>query len=546
MAALVILVPKNPFAPVIASIFCFSIVARSYIAMAGFNDFESKSVYMPRRCSSFVKSIPYGQRPARRKIIALVLVILAPFAFCSYISSCVGSVLAFEKTFRSFQVNYDALIPGNYTRLVEMADEFEFNMNDHLPLNYTLSLYWNQDFTNISEYEVSWDAAIWSGMTLAMASFKYATMKREGNATQLADALSLVKRLTSGVSLLLAVPNGGIGPEYPGVLARSVSPKNWSLTHAPIAGYPYGQPADHVDFFDGAGNYSDWFWIGYPSLDQYSGIIMGVTTAAAIVDDPWVQARVKLLATQMLEHFKRTNWYLTDGNGRTTGQSFLWMPEHTGAWLLATIFMGVLVDPEAYTPLYYHWAFERGYADPAVLANDLSIFTLFNYYSMNINWVITYALSTFETTPVLRAAYQRLLRDSMYPVVRNHRNAWFNMAYLHAMGINDSSISKDVVDQLMRFDIERIPGQANSTRLPERGLNATGSYFTLVPSSWPRRSFTQWLGTQWIYPPRWMNLASNFIDDDEFLAEPKTVDLYQCVDFLWQRTPWTASRFSPA
>ncbi|MBN2151928.1 MAG: hypothetical protein JW839_10805 [Candidatus Lokiarchaeota archaeon] len=495
-----------------------------------------------------MKTIPHSRKGTWRKALGFALIILVPTCFGCYAYSCAESVLQFASYLGSEPVDYGALIPANHAKLEAMSRGFEFYLErDNLPLNYTLTAVWRSDFDAISHFAVGGDAAIWSGMSLAMASFKYAVAQRHGDATEVSNATRLVRKLVDGVSLLLAVPNGGIGPAYPGVLARSVSPKDWSDAHPGIAGYPYGSEADHVDVFDGAGDYSDWFWIGYPSLDQYSGVIMGVTVALAIVDDPYVRSRARLLAAQMVEHFKDTGWNLADGNGRTTGQSFLYSIEHPGYWLLATLFMGTLADPGAYLDLYYHWAIDRGYADYNVLKVDLRAFTLFNYFSMNINWVIFYAMATFESDQALRARYQRVMAECMYPVAANHRNAWYNMAFLHVMGKNDSWIQQDVNDQLMRFGVERIPGQPNSTRLPERGLNASGNYYhDLVGEEWPRTTFSAWLEENPLFPQPAVNPAASLLEEDEYLAKPKTVDQYHSVDFLWQRTPYTASDYSPA
>ncbi len=487
----------------------------------------------------------------RRHVAALIIGVMIPASFAWYVGSCLNSLLVFADYLNeSAPVDYGSLIMANETRLAEMATEFEFYLQrDNLPLNYTLTAYWEDtNYTSIAGWGTSGDAAIWTGMTLAMAALRYASIKQEGNASRTAGAIDLVRRLASGVGLLLAVPNGGIGPDYPGVLARSVSPKNWSIAHPGISGFDYVNGADGVDVFDGAGAYSDWLWIGYPSLDQYSGIIMGISCAAALVgdDDPWVDALMALLSAQIIEHFRKTNWNLVDGNARTTGQSFQWMPEHTSYWVLATVFMGVLTDPVKYTPLYHHWAYDRGYADYKMLDIDLGYFSLFNYFSMNINWVIFYAMATFETDPSLKCLYTRVMENCLYQVASNHRNAWFNMAYLHVTGKDDPNIRADVLDQLMRFDVERVPGDPASRRIPERGLNETGNRFEgLIPSNWPVVEFPGWLDANPVYPARQVNVAAYFTDS-EYLAVPKTAEQYQCVDFLWQRSPWERNTYSPA
>ncbi|MHA1792904.1 MAG: hypothetical protein ACTSVI_09695 [Promethearchaeota archaeon] len=488
-------------------------------------------------------------RDFKKKVIVSFLIFLSiPIFSATYFYSCFDSIMSFEKNLTSAKIDYSSLIPANYTRLAEMADEFEYYLErDHLPLNYTLSVLWDYNFSAIQYHIVSGDAAIWTGMTLAMTSLRYAVIKRENNDARTSDALKLVKRLVHGVSLLLEVPNGGIGPGYPGVLARSVSPKNWTINNPPIISYPYGSSADNINFFDGKGNYSDWFWIGYPSLDQYSGIIMGITLTAALVDDPWVKEQMKMLGSQVLEHLLKLNWYLADGNGRTTGQTFDYKPEHPSYWVLATLFMGSLVDPSRYETLYYHYALERGYADMSVLRSNLNIFSLFNYYSLNINWVILYAMTMLETHPYLKKIYKELLENNVYPLVKYHRNAWFNMAYLNMIHENNTYIQKDVEDQLMRFDIERIPGDENSTRIPERGVNKTGYTKELIPESWPRTTFSKWLKNKPQYPSKELNVLTKLFNaDQEYLTRPKTVEYYQSADFLWQRTPWEDNTGSPA
>ncbi|MHA1999705.1 MAG: hypothetical protein ACTSU9_16470, partial [Promethearchaeota archaeon] len=455
-----------------------------------------------------MKAIRHGSRNLKKKVLTPLLILILPIASLPYIFTCVKSINEFASYLNETPVDYSGLIPPNYTRLSEMAVEFQYYMErDNLPLNYTLTAYWNSGFSAISMWGTAGDAAIWTGMTLGMASLRYAVMRRDGNTTEVAESLSFVKKMVSGVSLLLAVPNGGIGPGYPGILARSVSPKNWTGSNSPILGYDYANGANGINTFDGAGAYNDWLWIGYPSLDQYSGIIMGITMAAALVkDDAWVQEQSRLLASQLVEYFRKTNWRLVDAGGRTTGQLFDYNLEHPAHWLLGLLFMGATADPGRYLDLYYNYAFQRGYADKVLLWNDLRMFSLFNYFNTNINWVMFYAMATFESHPYIKHLYQETMAKHFYPAVKNHRNAWFNMVYLHVMERNESDVQLDVLDQLMRFDLERISGDANSTRLPERGLSAT-NFYPLVNSSWPRVNFSDWLDTKWQFPAAGWNIA---------------------------------------
>jgi hypothetical protein len=310
---------------------------------------------------------------------------------------------------------------------------------------------------------------------------------------------------------------------------------------------------DGVNVFLGKGNYSSYWWLGYPSLDQYSGIILGLTTAAALIhDDPWVEERVDAMILQIAGYMRETNWCLIDGGNsttaRTTGQSFQYKYEHPSYWLLSILFMASLVDPATYLPLYHQWAYENGYATDVLLGSELTFFLTDNFYSYNINWDVLFAMAAFETDPVLKAAYQRVVSQVMYPPVKNLRNAWFNLAYLIVMNSTNSNIQKDVSDQLMRFGVERIPGQANSTLLPERGLNSTGSFYSgLVPPSWPRTTFSGWLAKNPLYPATEVNaVAALFAPSTVYLTTPLTIDHMASNEFMFQESPVIYDTYSPA
>jgi hypothetical protein len=494
-----------------------------------------------------MKIVPYTPHARRLAAIIVIVVIAAPGLFAAYAGSCFGSLIAFDSYLGNTPVDYSSLIPANNTELANLASGYEYYLErDNLPINYTLSCVWNESFSAISEYTVTDDGAIWTGMMLAAAVFQYVVAERDGNATEISNATLLLHRLISGVVLLMAVPNGGIGPQYPGILARSVCPDTWDHAHAPIQGLTN---EDGVNVFYGKGNYSSWWWVGYPSLDQYSGIIMGLTTAAALIhDDPWVQERVDAMILQIAGYMRETNWCLMDGDNRTTGQSFQYKYEHPSYWLLSILFMASLVDPATYLPLYHQWAYENGYATDAMLQSDLTFFITDNFYTYNINWDILFAMAVFETDPVLKATYQRLVSQVLYPPVRNLRDAWFNLAYLLVMNSTNSNIQKDISDQLMRFGLERIPGQANSTLMPERGLNSTGSFYSgLIPATWPQTTLSGWLAKNPSYPAAAVNpIVSIFGKSTVFLTQPLTVDHMASNEFLFQESPVIYSTYSPA
>lgn len=502
-----------------------------------------------------MKFRPYGKFGKKDKkvilSVALIFLIIFPYLF--------GGLyllwhIPYEATMK-YQIDDSEFIDANYQVMADMAEEFNFYYEkDNSPLDYVLTVHWEDTtFNKVERYGTAGDATIWTGMMLAAQSLNYAVNKRGGDTTKISRALKLAERALRGVSILIAVPSGGIGEEYPCILSRSVTPKNWTeLGNAPIDAYNYDDPSsmDPDDIFEGAGKYSDWWWKGYPSTDQWSGIIMGLGQCASTFRDEtsnetaWIRQRVKDLTVQIIENFIKSNWMNLDlsssGNSRTTGQDYKISLEMTGIWLLSILKMGMLACPERYTELYYHYALERNYINS--IEQDLRIFNLMNYYSLNINYVMLVNLISAEQDPSLRIRYENILEQIYYPIIRIGRNAWFNLGYLYMMQEDDPStydadkllIVKDVEDQMMRFNLARQPG--GSTRVPDRGGDKNPIQYTMYdPTDEYRKNPL-------------INSLYGFILNmvgGEISEYAKRVDEYQASDFLWQRTTWEDHSPSP-
>ncbi|MHA1689088.1 MAG: hypothetical protein ACTSUN_07100 [Promethearchaeota archaeon] len=449
-------------------------------------------------------------------------------------------------------IDTSQFIPPNFARLKKMAKTFNYHFDkEHTPLDYTLTVYWKDTtYKKIAYYGTAGDAAIWSGMNLAAQSLHYAAAKKSGDPKEIEYALKLVKKTLRGVSLLIAVPSGGIGERYPALLARSVCPKNWERRgNPPIGGYAHEQ-RDPSDIFEGVGNYSDYWWKGYPSTDQWSGIILGLGQCARVfinetgMETEWIRHRVRDLAIQIIESFRKSNWMILDqtpsGNSRTTGQDFKISVEMGGHWTLSILKMGMVAVPERYTKLYYHYAIERNYIN--YMETDYRLFNLYNYYSLNINFNVLTNLVSLEEDPSLRMRYEKIVEKIFHPIINKSRNAWFNMAYLFMMHENrlanlddtEKMIRLDVLDQLMRFDVPRAPNYTK--RIPERGGDKNP-----IPYAYqdPTEKYRQ---------NPILNFLYGWIFDmysKDILEYPKRVDEYQAADFLWQRTPWELSGERP-
>lgn len=501
-----------------------------------------------------MKFRPYGKFGKKdKKYIALIVIIFG--ILIPYLSGGFYLIwhIPYESTMK-YEIDDSEFITADYGRMAELDDIFNYYyLRDNSPLDYVLTVYWKDTtYKEIDRYGTAGDATIWTGMMLAAQSLNYAVAKAGGSQSEISAALELAERALRGVSILIAVPSGGIGEEYPCILSRSVTPKNWmELGNAPVDAFNYDDPSsmDPDDIFEGAGAYSDWWWKGYPSTDQWSGIFLGLGMCAGIfmkdnnTETAWIRERVKDLAIQIIEGFIKSNWMNLDlsasGNSRTTGQDYKLSVEMTGIWLLSILKMGMMACPERYTELYYHYAIDRNYINS--MEQDLRIFNLMNYYSLNINYNMLVNLVSLEDDPSLRIRYENIVEKIYYPIIRIGRNAWFNLGYLLMMHKTDKAIYsddnllivKDVEDQMMRFDIPRLPG--GTTRVPERGGDKNPVKYNLIDPTEPYRANPV------------INLLYGFLLDmysGQVLEYAKRVDEYHAEDYLWQRTTWETSHSS--
>ena len=460
--------------------------------------------------------------------------------------------IPYESTMK-YEIDSSKFMEAEYSDMREFADLFNmYYQNNHTPLDYTLTVYWNSsNYKKIDHFGTAGDAAIWSGMNLAAQSFHYAAARKAEDEQETEYAIELVKKALKGVSILIAVPSGGVGEGYPAILSRSVCPKNWTELGNPlIDSFTDEKVLDEDDVFDGAGQYSDWWWKGYPSTDQWSGIILGLGQCARMFKNEqggtidWIKERVRVLAIQIIESFIKSNWMLLDlnryGDSRTTGQDFKMSLEMSGIWVLSILKMGMLAAPDRYTELYYHYAYERNYINGIEM--DYRMFNLHNYYSLNINFNMLTNLVSLEEDPALRTRYENIVNKIYYPIIRISRNAWFNMAFLYMMHNNEREtysadeklIVKDIEDQLMRFNKTRSP--RNTTRIPERGGDRNIPPYKLYnPTDKYRKNPLIASLYGWV-----LNLY-----DKEILEYAKRTDEYHAVDFCWQRTTWEESPESP-
>ena len=203
----------------------------------------------------------------------------------------------------------------------------------HLPINLSLTVEFTDfNYDKVADVHETDNAALYGGETLLAQCLRYATAKKENNQTIMDHSMQIIKKLVSGYSMLLAVPNGGLGPEYPGIPARFYSP--------PGAKYKAEYPdifSDHYKMFNGSGPYKNYRCRLYTSLDEMGGYAIAIGSVLKYVnpedstDAKWCYDRMKLLIAQLIEGFKDTNWLVLHGDGSPAG-SDLNMDFGGGAW----------------------------------------------------------------------------------------------------------------------------------------------------------------------------------------------------------------------
>jgi hypothetical protein len=152
-------------------------------------------------------------------------------------------------------------------------------------------------------YGTDRDNAIFTGMYLAAASYRYGV-------TQSAEDLAAVKSGLEGVYMLTHVSG------TPGVLARWVFPLEGAWAKI---GYDRIKSAEHEgnlwgDLFKEGQMYErgDYAFHTRTTKDQLCGIVMGLAVAFKVVDDPQVQARVAEIVEDLNLRFQETGWSLRD------------------------------------------------------------------------------------------------------------------------------------------------------------------------------------------------------------------------------------------
>ncbi|MHA1336790.1 MAG: hypothetical protein ACTSPW_13780 [Promethearchaeota archaeon] len=503
----------------------------------------------------------------KKKNTVIVFLFLMPiigfFGYASILLYMINDLASYNELIGPPDTDY--FIPLDRINETELA-EFAKVLDDrnelyHMPTNLSVSCtFTDYNYNTVKEWHGTDNGALWGGELLASQCLRYATAKREKNSEEMNAAMRQIKRLVSGFSMLLAVPNGGIGPDYPGIPARFyASPSQKDI-------FPF-MFEEHYKHFNGTGKYKNWRCRLSTSLDEMGGYAIALGTVLKFIDPDdsedakWCYERVKLLIAQLIEGFKKTNWLVLTGDGTPAG-SDLNMDLGGGAWKLTFLKLGSIAYPEKYESEYYY---TYSKALHSLQASEGSITnTLMEYYAFNFAQCLVFSLIINENNPKIRYHYIKLYVENFYGILKYHRNAWINSAYLAFMSMLDDDqktklenpeygldlVKWDVLDQLYRFKDWIYPRGMNLTKEQGgiRNYNLTQRpHSTRATSMDPRIRKME----RNPIPPKWRNYVENdiygkqyaWIREDLFELEdmyllPITVSEWGTHSIIWGDNPF--------
>jgi hypothetical protein len=460
------------------------------------------------------------------KNLIIILFALLPFSFIALFANNVSSTY---QNITSFSMDNSpdpsTFIDANYTLLAQMAlyDDNQFELY-HIPLNFTCAaVFTDENYTNVSYYAFNDNGALYTGTAMNGYVHKYLAGIRENNTIIENDALRVITKLISGMAMLMIVPNGGLGANYSGILARGwAGPDDQQI--APL----YFMTA--FKHFNGTGAYSQYRWRAYTSNDEYGGYYMGLALALKYVQDPYVQWVTSQIIDQLCNYMIKTNFLGIGASGAPTGVDQKPKFFSGGFWVPLLLKMGAICFPNKYGEIYYHWVAD----ELCYLSNNEAGIqeTISDYFAYNFGHDVVYSYLLLEgnQSTIGQKFYQGYM-DSIRNDVKYQRNAYFNAMYLDLTSVPGQNliVQEDVEDQLMRLDINHFPDRyygilpvpSNYTKVTS--LSQFGSEFQ--SSAYGGLDFLSFPDVNW---------------NETFYTRPLTVEYHQTANFMWDDNPYVA------
>ncbi len=502
-----------------------------------------------------------NRKTLKRKNAAVVFLFLLPIIiFVSYASVLLyilndinSFVYRIEPPETDYFYPYEQI---NDTRLEEMARIFDYrNRVYNSPVGFPVDVTF-KDYTY--NEVVSWsgtdNGALHAAYALAAACYKYHWAKENERAEDLTNATIEIQLFVQAFNDLIAAPNGGLGinPEtgdwFPGTISRfAVNYYNASIYH------PF-MLEDDPRHHNGTGAYSNWRVRFKTSRDEVSGYYLAWACVLKYVtgDDPiskWARAQVKTQIGQVLNDWRyRSNWLILDWDGYPTGSDI-----SSATWQLAALRIGATAWPEEYESTYYYAAAKMMSMEGATMGDLWNSANEYYAYMLAANTM--FSLVVLEDNPLLRYHYIKNWENTMYKIVRYHRNAYFNILHIVFMSMlteqqraglenpdyTDDKVLWDVKDQLIRFDKSNWCPIRNYNLTTRPSSTRSTSTNPLIAASEINPVLDYW--NNWFaispYGPMYSWIEADLFNfDEELYLYPRTVSEHWAQHMIWQSNPF--------
>ncbi|MHA1518554.1 MAG: hypothetical protein ACTSRK_00090 [Promethearchaeota archaeon] len=479
--------------------------------------------------------------------IALGALVLFPLLFSgAYLGLYLGIIIPDLTGYMSIPPDTAEFYPLediNLTRLEDIGREFEMLQEQHIPINLSQSIRYNATTGQVMQYESTDNGALHTAEALTASCYRYATLPSGSDKDQ---ALGLIQKMVTALSMLIAVPNGGLGPDFPGT----------------AIGRFYASPAQRNDgnytwmfdeyyrHFNGTGQYSDWRIRLYTSKDEISGYFLGLAATLMLVpDDQYSQETVKLIILQAMEGFLSSFWQEMSGDGKPNGV-YLQSPCYA-QWKLLLTKMATIVDPEnvRYEQLYQYYLVKERNVENVQYVSDTD--NIDNYYSQYFENMVVLGLFLVEEDQNLLNLYFKNFQTKTYISYRGHRNAFLNALYIGAASISTiqtdfdvDEIRWDILDQLWRFnEFSLVPydttfgGRNQTVSRIEKSEEFGDQWLEIDPNIAKWKAFVDNTTFGGLY--QWLTYGLQDAVFRERYFMPATIEMCHPTTITWNRNPFT-------
>jgi hypothetical protein len=420
-------------------------------------------------------------------------------------------------------------------------------LTHHTPHNLSQVITLNAATGNIIRYHATDNAGLHTGEALAGACFRYASLPIDSPERN--QSLKLIRKMFTGLKMLIEVPNGGLGPNYSGVIARFYA----SPEMLKDGNYTWIMDETHYKYTNGTGKYENWRWRGYTSKDELGGYLLGISCVLKFVapHDPWINENVRLVIGQFTEEYLKYYFQIFHHDGTPNGAHFQFPSGLEWKILITQLAKLAYPDNERYKQIHdFIVSKELGISNVPTTTQDNVID---GYYGYAYAHHIYLALIMMEEVQDLQDLYFRSYQKA-YAVFKGHRNAYFNAIYLAMVKLasddvevsyNITKIRWDVLDQLWRFNLtfqgnyDNTYGGRNKT-ISRKELDPLGVNWTVVdPEIAKWRDFVEnnsmGMSYKWVID----SLFGGMLNDH--YLKPALVDMCPPHDFAWNQSPFTES-----